>query len=222
MMQGIQFNMEGPVMSGTWYNPKTGDSFTVRDTFFEDNNYIVTTMDGRRLDYNFIQNYVKSDTPIPKMEQPKKTNNISEIPQEVLSEISNEMDDFILEDDMLLLQTKTAPQKEIISSKRINLDNLSDNKKDSKPTNYYIIDKALSKVKKPKFELKCKWDKFPKQEIEMLKDIMDISLDEIRDYIFEKFIDESYKDEIKKQLNRVITENLEIYTEKPIKKNVKK
>ena len=218
-MQGIQFNMEGPVMSGTWYNPKTGDSFTVRDAFFEDNNYIVMTMDGRRLDYNFIQNYVKSDTPIPKMEQPKKTNNKPEIPQEVLNEISNDMDDFILEDDMLLLQTKTAPQKEIISSRRINLDG---HKNDSKPTNYYIIDKALSKVKKPKFELKCKWEKFPKQEIEMLKDIMDISLDEIRDYIFERFIDDSYQDEIKKQLTRVITENLETSTEKPIKKNVKK
>ena len=221
MMQGIQFNMEGPVMSGTWYNPKTGDSFTVRDTFFEDNNYIVITMDGRRLDYNFIQNYVKSDSPIPKMEQPKKTNNTPEIPQEVLSEISNDMEDFILEDDMLLLQTKTAPQKEIISSKRINLDNLSDNKKDSKPTNYYIIDKALSKVKKPKFELKCKWDKFPKQEIEMLKDIMDIDLSEIKDYIFEKFIDESYKEDLKKQLSKVISENLEILEEKPSTKKKK-
>lgn len=221
MMQGIQFNMEGPVMSGTWYNPKTGDSFTVRDTFFEDNNYIVITMDGRRLDYNFIQNYVKSDSPIPKMEQPKKTNNTPEIPQEVLSEISNDMEDFILEDDMLLLQTKTAPQKEIISSKRINLDNLSDNKTDSKPTNYYIIDKALSKVKKPKFELKCKWDKFPKQEIEMLKDIMDIDLSEIKDYIFEKFIDESYKEDLKKQLSKVISENLEISEEKPSTKKKK-
>ena len=221
MMQGIQFNMEGPVMSGTWYNPKTGDSFTVRDTFFEDNNYIVTTMDGRRLDYNFIQNYVKSDSPIPKMEQPNKTNNKPEIPQEVLNEISNDMEDFILEDDMLLLQTKTAPQKEIISSRCINLDNLSDSKKDSKPTNYYIIDKALSKVKKPKFELKCKWDKFPKQEIEMLKDIMDIDMSEIKDYIFEKFIDESYKEDLKKQLSKVISENLEISEEKPSTKKKK-
>jgi hypothetical protein len=221
MMQGIQFNMEGPVMSGTWYNPKTGDSFTVRDTFFEDNNYIVTTMDGRRLDYNFIQNYVKSDSPIPKMEQPNKTNNKTEIPQEVLSEISNEIDDFILEDDMLLLQTKTAPQNEIISSRRINLDNFSDNKINSKPTNYYIIDKALSKVKKPKFELKCKWDKFPKQEIEMLKDIMDIDMSEIKDYIFEKFIDESYKEDLKKQLSKVISENLEIPEEKPSTKKKK-
>lgn len=221
MMQGIQFNIEGPVMSGTWYNPKTGDSFTVRDTFFEDNNYIVITMDGRRLDYNFIQNYVKSDTPIPKMEQPNKTNNKPEIPQEVLSEISNDMDDFILEDDMLLLQTKTAPQKEIISSRRINLDNLNDYKKDSKPTNYYIIDKALSKIKKPKFELKCKWDKFPKQEIEMLKDIMDIDMSEIKDYIFEKFIDESYKEDLKKQLSKVISENLEISEEKPSTKKKK-
>ena len=54
-MQGINFNMEGPIMDGTWYNPNTGDSFTVRDSFFEDNQFMVSTMDGRVLNYNQIQ-----------------------------------------------------------------------------------------------------------------------------------------------------------------------
>lgn len=218
-MQGISFSLDGPVMSGTWYNPKNGDSFTVRDTYFEDNQYMVITTDGRRMDYNMIQNYIKSDTPIPKMEQPKTTQQSNQIKigniEDTGNEIISNYDEMILEDDALLLQTKTSPQLEFTSSRRINLDGY---KNDTKPTNYYIIDKALSKIKKPKFELKCKWDKFPKQEIEMLKDIMDISLDEIRDYIFEKFIDESYKDELKKQLNKVISENLELSEPKTIKK----
>ena len=210
---------EGPILTGNWYNPKTGDSFTVRDTYFEDNNYYVLTTDGRRMDYNLMSQYVQSDKPIPKMEQPKTTQQSNQIKIGDIKETGNEIisnyDEMILEDDALLLQTKTTPQNEFTSSRRINLDGL---KNDSKPTNYYIIDKALSKIKKPKFELKCKWDKFPKQEIEMLKDIMDISLDEIRDYIFEKFIDESYKDELKKQLNKVISENLELPEPKTVKK----
>lgn len=221
-MQGISFSIDGPVMTGTWYNPKNGDSFTVRDTYFEDNQYMVITTDGRRMDYNMIQNYIKSDTPIPKMDPPKTIQQSNQIKigniEETGNEIISNYDEMILEDDALLLQTKTTPQNEFTSSRRINLDNLDGHKIDSSPTNYYIIDKALSKIKKPKFELKCKWDKFPKQEIEMLKDIMDISLDEIRDYIFEKFIDESYKDELKKQLNKVISENLEIPEPKTVKK----
>ena len=58
----------GPFMSGTWYNPNTGDSFTVRDTFFEDNNLIVMTTDGRRLNYDIVSRYIKSDKPIHEVE----------------------------------------------------------------------------------------------------------------------------------------------------------
>ena len=56
-MSGINFSMDGPIMDGTWYNTTTGDSFTVRDTFFQDNQLMVATTDGRLMDYNMIQNY---------------------------------------------------------------------------------------------------------------------------------------------------------------------
>ena len=61
---GLTFGSEGPMMEGTWYNPRTGDSFTVRDSFFEDNQFVITTTDGRYLKYEQIQDYIKSDKPI--------------------------------------------------------------------------------------------------------------------------------------------------------------
>ena len=71
-------------MQGTWYNPYTGDAFTVRDAFFEDNQYIVMTTDGRKMDYNRLQNYIQSDMKLEdlkKMKVEKKEN--EEIPDEI-------------------------------------------------------------------------------------------------------------------------------------------
>ena len=77
---------DGPMLDGTWYNPKTGDSFTVRDTFFEDNNLIVMTTDGRRLDYNIISKYIKSaDGKVPMMQKP--TPAAPAVPQSVMNEV---------------------------------------------------------------------------------------------------------------------------------------
>ena len=51
----------GPVMSGTWINPNNNDTFTVKDCFFEDNQLIVNTTDGRNLNYDILQNYIQAD-----------------------------------------------------------------------------------------------------------------------------------------------------------------
>jgi hypothetical protein len=57
---GIAFNADGPMMTGTWFNPSTGHKFTVRDSFFQDGQFMVTTTDGQTLDYNTIQNYIQT------------------------------------------------------------------------------------------------------------------------------------------------------------------
>lgn len=223
MMPGISFNMDGPVMTGTWYNPKNGDSFTVRDTYFEDNNYMVMTTDGRRLDYNFIQNYIKSDTPLPKMEQPKQSPKIEVGDINTVNEgIITSNDELILSDDLLLLQNKTIPQNEFdsvhISSQRV----VKDIVKEKRSDNYYIIEKAFSKVKPPKFDIVVKWSDFPTKEIDMLTNIMDVSIDEIKDYIFETCINDSYKEKMKEKLNILTNDNLGIIEEKPKTKPIKK
>ena len=81
MNNGIMFGTQGPLMSGYWVDPRTGDSFTVKDSFFEDGQYIITTMDGRKLSYDIIQNYVQSDKPIdiPKSQQKPPTRRLREV-----------------------------------------------------------------------------------------------------------------------------------------------
>ena len=39
-MNNLMFTGDGPLMTGHWHNYKTGDSFTVADTFFQDNQYV--------------------------------------------------------------------------------------------------------------------------------------------------------------------------------------
>lgn len=107
---GMMFGGEGPIMQGTWYNPATGDAFTVRDSFFEDNQYIVTTTDGRYFRYDQLQNYIQSDM---KLEDLKKlgTTPKNEVKEEVLpKEVSNLIDDsndsLMLPEDIAMIQAK--------------------------------------------------------------------------------------------------------------------
>lgn len=174
---GIIFGNQGPLMEGTWYNPQTGDSFVVKDSFFENNQYVISTTDGRVLGYDMIQNYIKSDKPIkmPK-NQTKKTHD--EIPAEVLSEIADDTqipNDLFVDTDIYGVNNPLTPS----------LGNIN------KPLPYYsvqeetpsfnvgIIKKALDKYTRPQVDCSIVWDNFPKKEIQMLNEIMEIDTKEI-------------------------------------------
>lgn len=167
-MNGLIFNGEGPMMDGTWYNPNTGDSFTVADAFFQDNQYMVKTSDGRLLDYNFIQHYVKSDKPIPKQTQSKPTT--QSLPAEVTNLIA---DDSMLSDDLALIQGKPS-----VTS----LGNLYQPEDPEKQ----IIEKALTKRTIPNIISNIDWVDYPKKEIDMLVDIMEIDKSKIIDWYINK------------------------------------
>ena len=172
------FTNDGPMMTGTWYNPTNGDSFTVADSFFQDNQYIVKTTDGRLLDYNFIQHYVKSDKPIPKqtVEQKKE-----KLPEEVTNLLANNNDDDILEEDLQLISNN-------------NLGNLKDNQRNNPSqkthtqstsnisTELVIVQKALSKTSEPLMNIDITWNNFPSKEIGLLTEVMDINVDDIISY----------------------------------------
>jgi len=75
---------DAPFVTGSWYNHKTGDSFTVRDTFIEDNNRIVIlTTDGRHISADMLEDYVKTDKPMPKRNVSEAAKTNDEIPPEV-------------------------------------------------------------------------------------------------------------------------------------------
>lgn len=191
-MNGMMFGGEGPVMAGTWYNPNTGDAFTVRDSFFEDNQYVVTTTDGRYLKYNQIQNYVQTDM---KLEDLKKRKMENQKKDEIPAEVANLIEGIDPSDPYAGMM---SPDDLMIgNSKPISLGNLGDNRQlnDYVQTSYTagpimqtpspasmneaIIEKALKNAPKPEIKVDLNWDVYPEKQIEMLKDVMEISEDEI-------------------------------------------
>lgn len=177
MMNNMTFGMEGPIMEGTWYNMQTGDSFTVQNSFFEDNEFIIQTTDGRILKYNQIQNYIKSDKPI---EMPKQTTKQEPLPAEVAGLLEDgDYNDLILPEDMAMI------------SGTPNLGNLNQNNNlnsnqsmpaavtSTQVSNYNIISKALSKRSLPDVQIGIDWENCPLKEMNMLIDLMDVDKEEI-------------------------------------------
>ena len=185
-MNGINFGGEGPVMQGTWYNPHTGDAFTVRDSFFEDNQYIVMTTDGRKMDYNRLQNYVQSDM---KLEDLKKLRvekqEKEEIPEEIkgLLATNDDHDEYLIPEDNIYtskgLGNINEPRHIAPASAHTHAGYTT-----SEPVNMNtaIIEKALKNTGKPSFNVDVNWVDYPERQIEMLKDVMDIPEEEILDW----------------------------------------
>lgn len=185
-MNGMMFGGEGPIMQGTWYNPSTGDAFTVRDSFFEDNQYTVTTTDGRYLNYNQLQSYIQTDMKLEdlkRMKEEKQNTVKEEIPAEVASLIEGSDDDpyagMMTPDDLMIGSHTPKPQLGNIYANTLQDTVVAINKVSM---NTAIIEKALKNATKPEFSVNVIWDNFPLKQIEMLKDIMEIPEDEIIDW----------------------------------------
>lgn len=237
MMNGINFGGEGPVMQGTWYNPYTGDAFTVRDSFFEDNQYIVMTTDGRKMDYNRLQNYVQSDMKLEDLKKMRvEKQEKEEIPAEIKGLLATNDD---LENEYLV------PEDNIYTSKP--LGNINEPRHTtpagahthagyttSEPVNMNtaIIEKALKNTGKPSFNVNVNWVDYPERQIDMLKDVMDIPEEEILDWYLDNIemfeIVDAVKEGIRQRIlfkeppiiepttQSVTVENTPVVEEKPI------
>lgn len=245
---GVTFGMEGPIMEGTWYNVHTGDSFTVRNSFFEDNEFVIQTTDGRLLKYSQIQNYIKSDKPI-EMKKPEPKHEA--LPAEVADLLEGENYDDMMADDLAMIYGQAPvtlgnlkdsmttnpypynpnPAMQVVSGEPIN-------------TNYDIISKALTKRTLPDFQIGIDWFGCPIKEMEMLMDLMDVQESEIVDWYLSQvdietttaMIKEVIKDYLTKQLHPGVDEDTQVVElvqqlqdtntattiEKPVKKSAKK
>lgn len=200
MNNNITFGIDGPMMSGKWYNPKTGDSFTVRETFFEDNELIIQAMDGRVFKFDSIQDYIQSNgneefkQPEPK---PKQSNN--DIPSEILDMI----EDTSYIDDLITPMPYSQPQT-FISQQPMN--NPLD--KPVKSTNTTIIERALNNKKDPKVHCDIKWKDMPLNEINTLIDMLGIEKEEIVEWYVNKLDITSIMEGVKNDLKEYIEKSL--------------
>lgn len=173
-MNNVNFGMDGLSLDNTtWYNPKTGDSFKVRSNFFENNEMILQAYDGRSFNLKNMNDYVQytGKTP-PSKPEPKP----EPIPDEVLNLINNESSDqesyMLPEDEVLINKSGQVSTPSIPLTTSV----------PKTPSNTDIISRALSKSDLPKSSISLDWKKFPKREIEMLRDVMDIPVEEISNY----------------------------------------
>ena len=203
-MNGINFSMDGPMMTGTWYNPNTKDSFTVRDTFFENNQLLVSTTDGRMLDYNMIQNYVQCDAKdISTMKQQPPLNKSEDIPAEVMSilESPTPQDPSILEDDMALISghTTTYPTHSLGTLNNPVLKSGIGQSEDQR-----LVERVLSRQQQPSISCNINWTKFPQKQMDVLMDMMGVDLEDICDFYISKIDLNDIRESIKKDIKTYI------------------
>ena len=174
--------MTGVNLEGWWYDHRKKKNIKVVDQFFEDNNLFVKTADGAVLPYSSIMNCVKTEKPV-KIEEskPNQTKNpIYNLPKEILDEI--ETDDVMLDDDAKLIAGLTTSNN---NPERKNLYHSGSNYSNSN-----ILDKAFSKIPAPVSEYEIVWDGYS-EIVKMLTEVMDITEDEITDYVTNKYFTDS-------------------------------
>ena len=199
MNNNITFGIDGPMMSGKWYNPKTGDTFTVRETFFEDNELIIQAMDGRVFKFDRIQDYIQSNGNEEfRQPEPKQSNN--DIPSEILDMI----EDTSYIDDLITPMPYNQPQTFISQQPMI----YRPSDRPVKSTNTTIIERALNNKKDPKVHCDIKWKDMPLNEINTLIDMLGIEKEEIVEWYVNKLDINSIMEGVKNNLKEYIEKSL--------------
>ena len=201
------FGIDGPIMTGQWVNPQTGDKFTVRDSFFQDGQYVVQTMDGRMLGYNQLQQYVK-------MENPQQVQRSSSLPPEVEALIggsgpaSNSQD--ILPEDMAIITGSVSAGSPKISSVTESTDSikqppvhLSNSPQDF---DLELIRRILNNKINIEIFPQIIWARYPQKELSILMDMFGVSADKITDFIMSKFDINDYTTRVRNYVEQALAE----------------
>lgn len=229
---GIPFGGDGPVMSGTWVNPKTGHKFTVQDCFFQDGQFTVQTTSGQLLDYNTIKEYVQcTDSNGKQVESNAHKSKQQNLPKSVLEEVvdsdnkSNNED--MTEEDAALVGKSLGN----INTPRTQPDALQhpteifNTPAPTANTDMQMIDRVLHRHQLPQLLGEVHWEKCPTKQIETLIDVLGIDPQEITNYYISQLDKEAIfkfmKQALYDYINKVVSDNVTISepsSQEPVKK----
>lgn len=186
--------MGGPGMSisGKWYNKRTGKTITVRDSYFDDAGMQVMTADGQMINGDeFSRDYIQCDETIYD-ENGQSTGQSEAIDYDAMfsgmqsstSEMNYVSDTLLKQDAQVIKPTVPVVQQE----------------------NNPALDKLFSKLDDyPTLDINIKWNRIPISELNMLKNIFDLTNDDIAEYIYNNYCTDV---EIKKAISEAITRML--------------
>jgi hypothetical protein len=169
------------------------------------------TTDGRKMDYNRLQNYIQSDMKLEDLKKMKiERQEKEEIPDEIKGLLATEddgQDDYLIPEDNIYTGKGLGNINEprhiapAYAHAPASLGNINT------PTNMNtaIIEKALKNTTKPQFYVNVSWTDYPERQIEMLKDVMDIPEDEILDWYLDNIDMVEIVDAVKEGIrNRIL------------------
>lgn len=219
MMQDESFSM-----TGLWFNPRTGDSFEVRDCFYDESNKpFVIAKDGRTFHPEDIEAYIQAEHPEDiqmlknQMQQKKAMQRAApsrprneQLPPEVQSILQNEFSD-----DDPGLKPVTRPLKNTVTP-----DTVVEPKPRMQPQqpapapapfideDTLVVSRMLSRAAYPEITCSIKWSKKPLKQVEMLCDYMCIDPELIVEHYIKSIkIDElvaAVSAEIKSELMKML------------------
>lgn len=193
----------GPMISGKWLNKTTGTVVNVRDSIIDGDNMIIITDKGQIPMYEFSNDYIqaseniydergniigKEDVDLKDFQviTPKMIQDAEKAKQDFNDEFIN-LDEFVNDDNIdnesitNIVVDKPNQIKECDIIERVEVKQVS--------KNYDIIDKVFNKIKStPEISIDLKWEDFPKEQINTLINYLDVNINEIGEYITNKYI----------------------------------
>lgn len=182
---GITFDGTAPMMEGTWFNPKTGDVIKIRDTFFENNNYIARTTDGRMLNYSQLQNYVRDDSKTPNTNK----QDVKPVQHPAAATVQNtpsvDPDSMLSQEDLDILEGLSNPDAEQnrkavqevqngIAERLNGIADYIDKRGQELTISDQIINRAMEDEDEPRLVVKVSWYA-PVEKLRFLKENMGIT-----------------------------------------------
>jgi hypothetical protein len=189
------YNTGGDMISGKWTNRLTGETINVRSSVMEGDNMFIITDKGMIDMMDFSQHYIQ-------------------VSDEVYDNNGNIVSDETFNTtDLVKMESEKINRSVLLSKPLSNVRSVSNTKSEItietsniNNSNFELIDKVFRKViTEPRINFEIDWFDYPKNKIEMIIDTFDITVDEISDYIYNKYFN---KEEILKLINQFIEKGI--------------
>lgn len=213
------FENEIDNIDGTkWYNRYNGDCLIINSTLIDENGdmeYTVTDKNGNRknIKADVLNDYIQSDEPLPIQQRPEPRQlNLKDLGDDSITNSTKHIAPGIehqftgthqnLFEQPFRTDTNFWGETPIVlGSPDFDAMML---RTEPKLPNQDIIERALKKASKPSIKNSYNWDDFPRKEVDMLIDIMDVPEEEIIEYLTsDRYINECIGD-IRNELKEFI------------------
>lgn len=213
MGPGMAFAGEGPMLTGIWANPSTGQVIEIRDSMFEDGQLIAVTTDGHTLNYNQMQAFVqcRDRAEAEKLAGAKPLGNLHkkpELPPEVAGLVEGPADEGLLPEDQALLAGMGQADREM----RVQTV--------PKDPDYAIIERAIGGWR-PEFSIVLE-NTLPQGKIQALTTVLGIEAKKIAKYLAENLDREMVMDMVREAITTelAIEESVEEMKEPVTARNI--